>query len=211
MKKLIDTKDLNGIRKALYKDPALANEGIIYDSFNRTKAHPLHRICDGVFNKKYSDEEGAEMAKIFFEYGAHVNGHELIELQDTPLIAASSLYADALALLYIDHGADIHHAGCHGGTALHWAAWCGRLPVVKRLIHEGAEIDRRDSKFQSTPLFWAIHGLINGGTDKIQETIECAKAIIAAGGDKSVTNNEGVSIFDLLKGEKYASVLEALA
>jgi hypothetical protein len=53
------------------------------------------------------------------EFGANVNGNNPAEKQDSPLLAAASLNADQLAYLYIEHGADIHHAGCHGGTALH--------------------------------------------------------------------------------------------
>ncbi len=117
MKKLIDNKDYKGIKQALSNNPDLANEGIPYDDVNTTKAHPLHRICDGVFSKKYTDEEAVEMAKIFLEYGANVNGNKLTEKQDTPLIAAASLYADQVAIFYIENGADINHAGCRGGTA----------------------------------------------------------------------------------------------
>ena len=51
------------------------------------------------------------MAKIFLEYGANVNGNELTEKQDTPLIAASSLHADQVAIFYIENGANINHAG----------------------------------------------------------------------------------------------------
>jgi len=87
MKKLINNKDYEGIRNALSKDPDLANEGIHFDEVNTAKAHPLHRICDGVFERKYTDEEAVEMAKIFLAYGANVDGFELVEKQDTPLIA----------------------------------------------------------------------------------------------------------------------------
>src|ERR1700750_2791482 len=102
MKDLIDNKDYKGIEQALINNPALANEGIPYDEVNTTKAHPLHRICDGVFNGTYSDEEAVRMAKIFLAHGANVNGNELIEKKDTPLIAAASLHADQVAILYIE-------------------------------------------------------------------------------------------------------------
>ena len=75
MKKLIDNKDYKSIKQALSNNPDFANEGIPYDDVNTTKAHPLHRICDGVFSKKYTDEEAVKMAKIFLEYGANVNGN----------------------------------------------------------------------------------------------------------------------------------------
>jgi hypothetical protein len=79
IRQLIENKDYNGIRETLANNPALANEGVPYDEDDTTKAPPLHRICDAVFSKKCSDDEAVEMAKIFLEYGADVNGSTLIE------------------------------------------------------------------------------------------------------------------------------------
>ncbi len=198
MKILIDNKDYPGIKHALSNNPALANEEIPYDEKNTTKAHPLHRICDGVFSKKYTDEEAVEMARIFIEHGANVNGNNMELKMDTPLLAASSLNADKVAILYIDKGADIHHAGCHGGSALHWAAWCGRDKLVARLIQEGAEINMRCIDFTSTPLFWAVHGLKNGDHPDRQNYLECVRILVQSGADKNIPNAEGKTIFDLL-------------
>src|SRR5664279_4680761 len=108
MKKLIDNKDYKGIEQALTNNLNLANEGIPYNDVNTTKAHPLHRICDGVFSEKYTDEEGVKMAKIFLEFGANINGNKLTEKEDTPLIAASSLHADQVAIFYVEKGATIN-------------------------------------------------------------------------------------------------------
>ena len=201
MKDLIDNKDYSGIEQALSNNPALANEGLPYDDVNTTKAHPLHRICDGVFSGKYTDEEGVKMAKIFLDFGANINGNKLTEKKDTPLIAASSQHADQVAIFYIDKGADIHHAGTHGGTALHWAAWCGRYKVVERLVQEGAEINKRCIDFKATPLFWAVHGLKNGGTDSLHDCLECVKILMQSGADKNIPNAEGKTVFDLLADE----------
>jgi hypothetical protein len=201
MKKLINNKDYTGIKQALSNNPNLANEGIPYDEVNTTKAHPLHRICDGVFSKKYTDEEAVKMAKIFLEYGANVDGNELTEKQDTPLIAAASLHADQVAIFYIENGANINHAGTHGGTALHWAAWCGRDKVVRRLIQEGADVNKRCIDFKATPLFWAVHGLKNGDKNNRHNYLECVKILIHAGADKNIPNGEGKTIFDLLNDE----------
>ncbi|MEI9912079.1 MAG: ankyrin repeat domain-containing protein [Bacteroidota bacterium] len=168
---------------------------------NITKAHPLHRICDGVFSKKYTDEEAVKMAKIFLVFGANINGNILAEKQDTPLIAASSLHADNVAILYIDNGAAIDHAGCHGGTALHWAAWCGRDKVVRRLIEEGAEINKLCIDFKATPLFWAVHGSKNGANNNMDNYLQCVNILIQSGADKNIPNGEGKTVFDLLTDE----------
>jgi len=201
MKKFIDNKDYKGIEQALSNNPDLANEGIPYDEMNTTKAHPLHRICDGVFSEKYTDEEGVKIAKIFLDHGANINGNELVEKQDTPLLAAASLHADQVAILYIENGANIYHAGCHGGTALHWAAWCGRDKLVRRLLQEGAEINKRCIDFKATPLFWAVHGLKQGDKNDLQNHLECIKALIQSGAEKNIPNAEGKTIFDLADDE----------
>ena len=198
MKTLIDHKDYQGIEQALIHDPALANAGIPYDSVNTTLAHPLHRICDGVFSGTYTDAEGVQMGRIFLAHGANVNGNELVEKQDTPLLAAASLHADQVALLYIENGAVLNHAGCHGGTALHWAAWCGRDKVVEKLVQQGAEINKICIDFKATPLFWAVHGLKNGGASSSSNYLECVRILVQAGADKTIPNCDGNIAFELL-------------
>lgn len=201
LKELIDNKDYEGVKEALSNNPGLANEELPYDEVNTTKAHPLHRICDGVFSKKYTDAEATRMAALFLEFGARVDGNRPAEKQDTPLVAAASLYADQVAFLYIEHGADIHHAGCHGGTALHWAAWCGRDKLVKRLIQEGATLNRICIDFKSTPLFWAVHGLKKGDKNNLQNHLACVQILVDAGADKTVPNADGETIYDLVSDE----------
>ena len=109
LNELIINKDYKGIDQALANNPALANEGIPYDNVNTAIAHPLHRLCDRVFSGIITDEEAVKIAKLFLKHGATINGDVLIEKKDTPLVAATSLHADKLALLYIENGADIHH------------------------------------------------------------------------------------------------------
>ena len=47
--------------------------------------------------------------------------------------------------------------GVNNGTALHRAAWEGRLEMVQRLVSLGADVGNRDNPFMSTPLAWAQH------------------------------------------------------
>lgn len=201
LKNLIDSADLGRIRTALAANPALANRGIPFDDQNTAEAHPLHRICDGVFEKRYSDEAAAGMAEIFLAFGADVNGGPLVPKRDTPLIAAASLHADGCALLYIAKGADIHHRGTFGGTALHWAAWCGREKVVSRLVEEGAKVNQKCIDNEATPLFWAMHGYRHGGEKNRCRQVECVRLLLAAGADKDIPNGEGTTVFDLLREE----------
>lgn len=201
MKELIANKDYEGIRKALSENPLLANEGLPFDEENTTKAHPLHRICDGVFAHTFTDGEAVEMARIFLGFGAHVDGNELVEGHDTPLLAAASLHAEETGILYIENGASINHGGCYGGTALHWAAWVGRDKLAARLIREKAEINKRCTEFHGTPLLWAVHGFKYGGVENRHHQVECVRLLLAAGADKTIPNIEGTTPLEFLDEE----------
>jgi uncharacterized protein len=209
LKALVRDVNYKGLQEALTQNPSLANEGISLDD-NATTEHPLHRICDGVFHGLYSDEEAAEMAKIFLSHGARVDGNGFKENKDTPLVAAASLQSDAVALLYIDHGANIHHRGCHGGTALHWAAWCGRDKIVTRLLREKPDVNALCVDFKSTPLFWGIHGYKFGGVKNRHNQLECVRQLLHAGADKTIPNFEGYLPVELLGADdaELANVLK---
>jgi Ankyrin repeats (3 copies) len=47
--------------------------------------------------------------------------------------------------------------GVNNGTGLHRAAWDGDLPMVKRLVAKGADVNNRDNPFLATPIGWAFH------------------------------------------------------
>ncbi len=205
IKSLIESADVTRLKQVLKDDPSLANEGLPFDETNTITAHPLHRICDAVFAKKITGEQAVQIAKVFLEAGADVNAAPLKNNADTPLTAACSLHADKVALLYIDQGADIHHPGCHGGTALHWACWCGRDVVVKKLLEKGAQINKLCEDFKSTPLFWAVHGLRFGGKENQHHQSECVKLLLDAGADKNIPNFEGYKPIEVLKEEDVES------
>lgn len=198
MKQLIDNKDYEGIEEALSQNPLLANEGIPFDENNTAKAHPLHRICDGVFAHTYTDKEAVKIANLFLAHGANVNGYALTEESETPLIAAASLYAEEVGILYIEHGAAINHAGGDGATALHWAAWVGRDLLVEKLISEKADINKQCINFKGTPLLWAVHGFKHGGIQNRHRHVECVRLLLAAGADKTIANRQGNTPVELL-------------
>jgi ankyrin repeat protein len=181
----------------LKKNRELSSKPISLPGNPTAKAHPLHRICDAVFLGNYSEEIGVAIANIFFKYGANVNPNLPVQ-RDSPLTAASSLGCDQLALLYIQQGANANHQGCHGGTALHWAAWCGRDVLVEKLIHLTSNINQLCIDFKSTPLFWAVHGLKFGGRENQRNQVQCAKILVDSGADTSIANFEGYLPIQLL-------------
>jgi uncharacterized protein len=208
IKKLIESLNYEGLHRLLSENPALANAGIPFDERNPAKAHPLHRICDGVSSGMYSDDQATKIASIFMEHGASIDGFGLKEKKDTPLIAAASLNAEKVGILYTDHGANLYHVGTHGGTALHWAAWTGRDKLVDRLIKAGADIHKRCIDFGSTPLLWAVHGYAFQGGQNRHHQINCVRLLLEAGAEKNISNKEGVKVVEFLHDED--TVLKAM-
>ena len=201
IKTLIEDKDFAAIRQLLAGNPSLANEGITipYDHKCTSKAHPLHRICDAVFAKKITEEEAIEMAKIFLDFGANIDGDTIKKNNDTPLLAAASLHAEQVGIFYIDNGANIHYPDQHdGATALHWAAFCGRDKLVERLIREKAIVNQRDTSYNATPLGWALQPLMTGDTFNTYHQVSCIKLLLKAGADVTTLNNEAIEYLHLL-------------
>jgi uncharacterized protein len=186
---LIFSGNVKGLEDVLDVDPALASKEIALPD-NPATAHPLHRICDAIFSGYYSEEIGIALAKVLLHHGADLNVKRLPG-EDSPLTAACSLRCDQLALLYLEHGANIDHQGCHGGTALHWAAWCGRDLLVKKLVELSPDINQKCIDFKSTPLFWAIHGYRFGGKDNLHHQVACARILLEHGADPAIPNFEG--------------------
>jgi uncharacterized protein len=192
------SQSIKALDETLTNNPSLATSEIDLPD-NPATAHPLHRICDVVFSGLYPEETGLEMAKIFLKHGAEVNP-VVPDGKDSPLTAACSLGCDAIALLYIDHGARVDHRGCHGGTALHWSAWCGRDVLVERLVRMHSDINQLCTDFKSTPLFWAIHGHRFSRENKFHQ-VECARILLAHGADPSIPNFEGYRPVQILGEE----------
>ena len=149
--------------------------------------------------KKITDEEAIEIAKILLDFGANVDGDKIKENKDTPLLAAASLHAEQLGIFYIENGADIHYAGRHdGATALHWAAFCGRDKLVEKLIREKVTIDQRDTSYNSTPLVWAIQPLMTEDKSNTCHQVSCIKLLLKAGADITTLNSETIQYLQFL-------------
>jgi ankyrin repeat protein len=64
---------------------------------------------------------------------------------------------EALALM-LALGWPLAVEGEWGGTPLHWAAWNGRVALVRQLLAHGAPVNVRDSRYGSSPIAWTAHG-----------------------------------------------------
>jgi uncharacterized protein len=196
---LVFSANLKELNEMLDAYPALAHDEFSLPG-NPATAHPLHRICDGVSSGFYSESTGIELARIFLNHGADLNFQREAG-KDSPLTAACSLRCDQVALEYIIQGARIDHPGCHGGTALHWAAWCGRDVIVEQLVKLHPNINQLCIDFKSTPLFWAVHGHCVGGSENQHHQFRCAQVLLAHGADPTIPNIEGYRPVELIAKE----------
>ena len=90
------------------------------------------------------------------ELAAGIRAHE----HDAVLRAIQNGNAETIAVLR-DLGFDLAAESPSGGTALHWAAWHGRVEVVRALLAAGAQVNVRDRTYGSSPIGWAAHGSTN--------------------------------------------------
>src|SRR5262249_26375907 len=82
----------------------------------------------------------------------------LDRLQDherAALFRAAEAGDTAAVALMLDLGFPAAPRGDDGGTALHAAAFAGSAETVRLLLDRGADIDARDTTWNSTPLVWA--------------------------------------------------------
>ena len=89
-----------------------------------------------------------------------------------------------------------------GGTALHWAAFCGRDKLVEKLIEAGANVNQLDTAYQSTPVGWATHELTSGESDNKHHQLTCVKLLLKAGADRSLLSNDSIKYLqDITKAD----------
>ena len=86
----------------------------------------------------------------------------------------------AVALL-LDAGFPLDARGDHKATALHWAAWRGRVDTVRLLIERGAEVEVEGADLGSTPLQWAIHASANNPDMRPEDAVAVVDLLMDAG------------------------------
>jgi hypothetical protein len=155
--------DAEELRRALSADPAQANALISWGENCRILTHPLHYVSDMLFNGVLPKGKELPLIDALLEAGALVDFRKEGK-DETPLIGAASLGAEAVAIRLLDTGAQPHLRGQGGETALHWAALFGEHRLAQRLI-EGADLELEDAQYHSTPLGWAVHGLCEPPAD----------------------------------------------
>jgi ankyrin repeat protein len=78
--------------------------------------------------------------------------------EQATLVRAAEHGNTTAVTLMLDLGIPLETRGDSGATALHVAAYSGSADTVQLLLDRGADIDARDSNWNSTPLGWAAVG-----------------------------------------------------
>ncbi len=91
--------------------------------------------------------------------------------------------------LMLELGWPLTEEGEWGGTPLHWAAWHGRVALVRELIARGAPINMRDSQYGSSPIAWTAHGSTNANHTYDADYVTIALLLLDAGATRAESYN----------------------
>jgi hypothetical protein len=179
VKTAIESGDAAALHRLLAEDASRANELVSWGKNDRILTHPLHYVCDMLFEGTLARGRELPLIEALIRAGADLD-HQPGPKADTPLIGAASLGAEDAGLVLLRAGARPELTGIFAETALHWAALLGEDRLAAGLI-EGSELDLKDEKYSSPPLGWAIHGRQNPPAGNQGRQCEVAALLVAAG------------------------------
>jgi ankyrin repeat protein len=189
-RKLLQSGDVAGVRRALVAEPARANQTIRWYLSQWNESDPLHFVSDCIGNGWITNRRDGEIAALLLQHGAAIDGSPG---RESPLIGAASLGAERVAKILNGAGADPERTGLFGARALHWAAWTGEAGIVAQLLARKVELEPRCSEFGATPLFWAVHGYSPQGPAEKKNQVGAARLLIEAGAVIETSNKQGVT------------------
>ena len=133
---------------------------------------------------------------------------ELLDKEHAAVMhAAASSNASAVRVLAA-LGFDLAVEGPWGGTLLHWAAWHGRVALVRALLAAGAPVNPRDKTYGSTPIAWAAHGSANS-RDADDDYIAIVDLLIDAHSEREPSFNKWNEPPEALASDAVADHLRA--
>lgn len=113
---------------------------------------------------------------------------ELVEREPHALLAAAESGNAGAVRVLVALGIDLALEGPWGGTVLHWAAWRGRVELVRALLAAGAPVNVRDRTYGSSPVGWAAHGSANFREADADYTA-ALDLLLAAGAERAASIN----------------------
>jgi uncharacterized protein len=179
VKEAIRAGDAAALRRLLVEDRSRANVLIRWGKDDSLHTHPLHYVSDMLFEGVLARGKDLPLMEELIQAGANLD-FQRTEKTDTPLIGAASLGAEDVGLRLVEAGARPDLRGIFGETALHWAAFLGEDRLAEKLI-AGADLDLRDTRYDSPPLGWAVHGRYNPPAGNKGNQPEVAALLVAAG------------------------------
>lgn len=175
----IEAADAVALRSLLAERPERANELIEWGGHHEIRTHPLHYVSDMLFAGILERGRERTLIDVLLAGGADCN-HQASN-GETPLIGATSLGAEDVAQQLLEAGAEPDMRGGLGETALHWAANLGLVRTAAGLLAAGADPNAVDTKYNSTPVGWAIHGCYNSPPGHVRRQHEVVAALVRAG------------------------------
>jgi hypothetical protein len=157
----IEAADVAALKSRVSADPALAEADVRWGPDDKNVVPPLHFVCDAVFRGLATQDQALAMAEVLLDAGVDPE-RSYAKSGDTFLIAAASLGAERVGQRLVELGVDVRRRGLFGATALHWAAIMGLDRLSRALVEAGAELELADSRYDCTPLQWALHGWQHG-------------------------------------------------
>lgn len=180
MRAAIEAADADALRALVAADPALADANVTWGPGGKNAVPPLHFVCDAVFRGLATQEQALAMANVLLDAGVDPE-RSYAKSGDTFLIAAASLGAEGVGERLVELGVDVAGRGLFGATALHWAALMGLDRLARVLVEAGAELERVDTRYDCTPLQWALHGWTEGTNGRREGIPSVARVLVEHG------------------------------
>lgn len=83
--------------------------------------------------------------------------------------------------LMLKAGLPVDSKSQHGATALHWAAWHGRIEMIEMLLAAGADVENRENDYEGSPIGWACHASEHGWGSEFADYPGAVRVLLAAG------------------------------